>query len=728
MDLLAEIKGINKEKVEEAFAFVEEQYKLRNGDVAFVFGVIKALLPLKPDEDTLITALLHDLYIFSDLDEKIIKERFGDSVCQMLHALKMLSSLKYAENDKSSQLEILRKSFFTMAKDLRVILVWLASRLSRMDNLETPAVFADKLKIARETMDVYVPIASRLGLYRIKTKLEDHSFRYLKPKEYESISRQVKQVSGNGKLIIGQISEEIKAFLSDHDIKADVQGRLKSIYSIYRKLKKKGLSSLDQLYDFFAIRVVLPVQKDSGSKENIDFLYTVLGLIHSAWKPVSSRFKDYVAIPKSNGYRSLHTVVECKGIDNKAQMVEIQIRDNDMHREAEYGVASHWLYKTKLNDRSSLLSHAEWIRGLEKIYDFLDEEISALKEVELNIFKDRIFVLTPRGEVKDLPVGAVPIDFAYSIHTDVGNTCSMAKVNGVTVPLDYALQNGDVVQIMTKKNDGPKLQWLSLVKTNFARQKIKSWFNNLNKEENIKEGKILLNKKLSEIAKPPLDHNYSILKEFDGRRLSLSEREALVEEVGRKFKLASDVVRKIYPEVRGKVQEQVFFDVSDRAAELDTDFVLSREVLVGGESGLPLKIASCCNPKIGSKIVAYITRGHKISIHRSECKLVDALDGERIVVATWKGFDRSSLHKTSEGAVVKLKTISRLGLMRDITFVISDLAINILDVNMKKSGSLMYDKYFLLDVDDEEKQQILLERLQKIDGVIAASIEKNFNS
>lgn len=729
LKILSEIKGVNKERIEQAIKFAKEQYAHTDGSIDFPIKVLETLLPLKPDEDSIIAVLFYDLYLFNFVNDEFIKNHFGSEVLHILSALKSLTSLNYAENDKSSQLEILRKMFFTMAKDLRVTLIWLASRLCKIKNLDKSYEIGYKIRIARETMDVYVPIASRLGLYRMKIQLEDLSFRYLKPRDYETITAQVDEFGESRKFLIGQISEAIKAFLSEKNIEAEVEGRLKNIYSIYRKLKKKGLTSVNELHDFFAIRVIIPARPNLTPEENLDTLYTVLGLIHSEWKPVSSRFKDYIAVPKPNGYRSLHTVVECL-TDNGPQTVEIQIRDDFMHREAEYGVASHWLYKTALNVKSVLNSHADWLRGLEKVYEFFDEESEVLKEVELNVFKDRIFVLTPKGEVKDLPLGSIPLDFAYAIHTDVGHSCVMAKVDGITVPLDYELKNGDVIEIITKKGSVPKLQWLSLVKSGFAKQKIKAFFNTLNREQNIKEGKSLLNKKLTEIGKPALDHNYSVLKEFGGKNLNVSERESLIEEVGRGGKLVTDVIRKIYPHLRDKTfQQELFIEESlDAVIEEDKKVVLENEILVGDESGLPIKIASCCNPALGEKIMAYITRGNRITIHRAGCKLIDALDVERIVGASWKGYKKKLQKSESNEVTIKLKTVTRIGLMRDITDVITRHHLNILDVSMKKIGSLIYDKYFLLDLDDFEKTQLLMKDLEKIPGVIAVSTEKDFNS
>lgn len=719
-------KNFNRNRVKQAFDFVAEKYPDTDSNVNYPMEVLEVLLPLKPDEDTIVAVLLHDLYVISFLNDEKIRDLFGQQVLDILQALKRLSTLNYGESDKVSQMEILRKMFLTMAKDIRVILIWLAQRLCKMQNLDSSDELAGtKLRIAQETMNIYVPIASRLGIYRMKTQLEDFAFKYLHPEEYSDLNSQVQSFGRSRKFAIEYIKQDLERFLRSKGVEAEVFGRLKSIYSIYVKLNKKGLKQLDDIYDFFAMRIVLPAKKTELGAEMIDNLYMVLGLIHSEWRPVSSRFKDYIAVPKPNGYRSLHTVVLGLAPKDMEQPVEIQIRDSDMHREAEYGIASHWLYKSKNSlTMQNLDSQVDWVRGLEKIHEFFDSDSEMIKEVELDIFKDRIFVLTPRGEVKDLPLGSVPIDFAYAVHTDVGHKCIAAKVNGSVVPLSYELKNGDVVEVVTRKDAAPKLKWLSMVKSNFAKHKIKSWFSGLNRENNLKEGRRLLNSQLERLKKPLLDQHYSILKHYSDNVLDQSQRESLVEEVGRGTKIAADVVRKIYPYEKNLSPSEAP-NISIPELEMRKKMesaVLEDQVIVGGESGLPIKIASCCLPKIGDKIMAYVTRGSRITVHKSNCRLLDTLDGERIIFANWKGLD------LAEGAAkykvrIKLTVVSRLGLIHDITSVISDLGMNILDVMIKKSGGGFYNDFFLLEMDDLDKFDVLLDRLENIQGVTKVSRE-----
>ena len=721
----SEVFGDNKIAIVVDLIF--EKYSSDDEKLSDIARVVDILLPLKPDKETIISVFLYELYFDGSISEEEIKERFGSGVLAILNSLIKLDSLGFVEFDKGAQAEALRKMFLTMAKDLRVVLIWLAWRLLKMENLKSLKDPAESLLISRETMNIYVPLASRLGIYRIKTKLEDLAFQYIDNKTYVRIKEETDELGGLKKNSIEKITNTLRQFLESKGIEAEVAGRIKSIYSIYRKLKKKNLNFVSDIHDFFAIRVVLPARED----ESVDNLYSVLGLIHSEWKPISHRFKDYLAVPKPNGYKSLHTVVLGLGPKGFNQPVEIQIRDSNIHREAEYGVASHWFYKDRGASvvNSVLESQVEWIRGLEKAHEFFGTDSDVIKEVELDVFKDRIFVLTPRGEVKDLAHGAIPLDFAYAVHTNVGNMCVMAKVNGSAVPLDYELRNGDVVEIITRKDSTPKLRWLSIVKTGFAKNKIKNWFGNLNRENNIKEGKVLINSQLARLQKPSLDQNYTILKSYGGANLTLSQRESLLEEVGKGAKVASDIIRKVYPyektlDLKEVVSQEEPIQNVERSLE---NTVLEEQIVFGGEGGLPLKIASCCRPRMGDVIIGYVTRGNRITIHKSSCSVLENLDSDRLISASWKVVNNERLsHRYRVG--LRLTVMSRIGLIHDVTSIITEFGINIVDVMIKKSNGGLYYDYFLLDLDDLDKFDMLLDKLEDIKGVIKVSKDDSFKS
>jgi len=709
------------EKIERAFSILNNPEICDDDRREHSFNACKLVLPFHPDQSTLLVMLLHNVYANKLISEAEVREYFGHDVANMLIHTSSLEILKYRENDKTAQLEALRKLFLSMAKDLRVILVRLACRMDRLQHLdEFLKKKEDKLLFAEETFDVYIPVAARLGIYRMKMELEDLCFRYINPEEYKKVFDRIQELGEERNNFISKIKAVLHDFLIKRGIKSEISGRVKSIYSIYKKMKVKGFDSMDDLNDIFAIRIILPSEVDENGNEQVSNLYSTLGLIHSNWKSLSRKFKDYVAVPKSNGYRSLHTVI-LGLVPEIDRPVEVQIRTSNMHREAEYGLASHWLYKQykgKNND-DMLKYQIEWIKGLEKVQEDLGAESKVIREVEVDIFKDRIFVLTPKGEVRDLPVGSTCLDFAYNVHTDIGNKCVLAKVNGHAVPLNYELKNSDIVEILTKKDSTPKLQWLSMVRTPLAEKRIKNWFSKLNKDNFVKEGRLLINKQLEKLGRSSLDPSYSILRYYGGRRLNLSQRESLLEEVGRGHKAAVDIVRKVfsYENVLSgvkAVQEEAKVNRTSFKELLEMD--AEKKVLIGGESGLPVKFGMCCNPKFGDKILAYVTRGNRVTVHRTACTLVDGLTKKRVMHASWKGVDDEFGGEHYKFKLV-IVAISRIGLLRDVTAVISSLAMDILDLRLEPDGEKTKN-YVLIDTDSLPKILLLINKLKKIPNVV----------
>lgn len=709
-------QNLDKQKIIDVFVFIEqEKYLEYANDRNVAVKLFDLLLPLCPDTDALISILLYEFYKHDILGEKEVKEKFGDGILGILRKIKKIEGLSYAENNRAARLETLRMVFFAMAKDIRVVLILLVLRLRKMQEFKIAVPERSREIVAKETLNLYVPVAARLGVYGIKGKLEDFAFKYSNPKDYEDIFRQVVNLRKKCSLSIEFVRDKLVEFLKSRGVKASVSGRIKNVYSIYQKLRKKGLNSVSDLYDVFAIRVVLPSMFDESGKQIIDKLYYLLGLLHSEWRPISKRFKDYVAVPKPNGYRSLHTVVLGIAPKDMDQPVEIQLRDEWMHMDAEYGIASHWLYKERLGVKvNGLSSHVEWIKNLEEVRrDFkLDE--SFVKDMDVDIFKDRIFVLTPRGEVKDLPVSAIPIDFAYSVHTDIGHRCVMAKVNGSIVPLDYELKNGDVVEIITRNDATPRLRWVSIVKTSLARDRIKAWHSAESRENHLKSGRRLVNEQLERIGKPSLDQNYSIFAEYLGKKLPVSRRESLIEEVGKGGKMASDVVRKIYP-YEESVVDKIVAGRSHAGTASAKGFGVENKILIGGESFLPVKIASCCVPKFGDKIVGYVTRGKNVSVHKVGCVMLDSLDRKRVVFAGWKGERVSGEAKYCVSVCLRVEP--RFGLLSDIIAVVASMGVDVADVTIGKNKEGIYEDCLLLEMDDLDKFDVLLDKLEEIDGV-----------
>lgn len=617
----------NLQLLEKALAYIDSRESPVLPKLKGLFD-LDSFLAVRPDILSVVSVMLSPLYEAGIIEEEEVIANFGIEIFSIIDAIRNIHSLKYEENDEKSQLDALRKLFMIMAKNIRVVFVTLAQRLFIMKNLSSINSSRDKMMIAKETLQLYVPVAGRLGVYRMKTILEDLSFKYIFEKDYLEISRELEVFGKSKNRIIAILIRKIQDVVSELGLNAQVYGRIKTVYSIHKKLQKKNLNNLADLYDIFAIRIILDQGGDYDSSPDLEKLYFLLGEIHNRWTPLANRFKDYVANPKPNGYKSIHSIVLGLLDKDPLQPVEVQIRTKAMHNEAEYGVAAHWLYKnagSNPNDEK-VKAQSQWLKEIQNISR---SEIDS----DINVFKDRIFVLTPRGEIKDLPVGSTPIDFAYSVHTELGHRAYLAKVGEKVVPLNHSLNNGDVVYITTKAENSPKLEWLSFVKTNLAKSTIKSFYNALNVDFYLKEGKKLLNKQLESIAKSPLDQNYSILKEFLGEKLSLEEREKLIIEVGKGSQQAGDVLRKVFPGL---------FDVIKKKDDFIKKIIhnehrdLVEKILIGGESNLPLRIAQCCNPKFGDEIVAYFKKATMITtVHKSNCKHLSHLDEKRFMPGSW---------------------------------------------------------------------------------------------
>jgi len=684
-----------------------------------------------------------------------------------------------------------RRMFLAMAKDLRVVFIKLSERLHNMRTLEYVA-HEKQLRIAQETLQVYAPIASRLGIYSLKSELEDLCFKFIYPKEYAQLSAQIEAHGQMNQRYIEEAQRVLEHFLKEEDIEAEVSGRIKHMYSIYKKLRKKNTNRLEDVYDLFAIRIVL---KDTH-REGQEFLgpcYTTLGAIHSRWMPMPGRFKDYIAVPKLNGYRSLHTTVMKLLPDMSFQPIEIQIRTESMHGEAEYGVASHWWYEDSRRASASL-SHGEVESILEerrlmaKIYVFLDKfpeerskfesllsfvedskvvvvdanligllqsadfsshDIECLRKIttrqpqasrttffqhqidwlygleqlnedvseDVNLFEDRIFILTPQGDVKDLPLGSTSVDFAYAVHTDVGNRCYQAKINGKIVGLDYELKSGDIVDIITRKHPQPNRYWLSFVKTSQAKNKIKAWFRTLDRDKNIKAGRAMLNKALRSMGKPLLGPNFQLLKVYGGTSLDLSHREHLVEQVGDGTVTPNHVLRTLFSEedlLGTRVEKIPVHMPSIKAPLVATETGESRDVLITGQSDLPFTLSACCKPHYPQSILGYVTRGNTIRIHQTSCRELSDIDPERLLEASWF-VEAQRVHYQIK---LRMESMDRVGLLKDIVNAVADLDISILDFPLVGHEEERVMRDLIVEIPDYNLLEKLIYRLEKIPNVL----------
>jgi GTP pyrophosphokinase len=728
---------LDKELLNRAYDYASKlhsgQYRL-SGDpyISHSLAVVEILLNFRPDENSIVATLLHGLPELAVYKPDEIRKLFGEDVFHLVSAMEMLNKMKAV--DHKTEVESLRKMFLAMAKDIRVVMIKLADRLQNMQTLDFHSAAKRKI-IAKETMDIYVPISARMGIYSIKTQLEDLCFKYLYSRQYEVLNIQMNEYMVRRGKNIGEIKKELEFCLQEHGIKAEVEGRIKNLYSIYKKLKMKDHSTMEDIYDIFAIRIILPTKLNKQGVEQTDHLYGILGLIHSKWKPLVNRFKDYVAVPKPNGYQSLHTAVLGLAPNQFNQVTEIQIRSKQMHEAAEYGIASHWLYedikKTLGSYKKDRFQHAisekkdaklgkyvGWLDALSKIQRDIKSGSEFMEALKLDVFNDRIFALTPNGEVKDLPSDATPVDFAYAVHTDIGHRCLLAKVNGSVVPLDYKLKNGEVVEIISGTKPHPKLHWLAFVKTAGAKAKIKSYFRGFDKDRSLREGREMINKFLVRVGKPLLDDDLNLFKEYGGKRLSLKDRVALVEEIGNGSVPVPPVLKKIFGRglaISGVSQTTVADLSKISLPKRKTSKVADKDgIYIAGQSGLPYRFAQCCKPAQNNPIIAYVTRGSAVAIHQENCKVLREADQQRIVEASWG--QESEVRRFPVKVAIRAR--DRVGLIRDIADVISSYNVNILDFGKEEQLDKDIQRELVLEIADNEQFLAMLEKLQRIRNML----------
>jgi len=730
--------SLNREKIKKAYEYAESAYRGRfhvSGDrfIDHCLYVVETMIDFHPRELSIIAAILQGLPESPNFDLADVEKQFGPDVAGLVSALGILSKVKIVP--QKADVDSLRKMFLAMAQDLRVVMIKLADRLLDLRQVEKLPAGMRK-SMARETMDIYVPIASRMGIYKVKVELEDLCFKLLFPKPYEVLMSQLYDYKLKRGRDIEEIKKDLKSYLRAQGVDAIVEGRIKNLYSIYRKLKLKSHTTLEDIFDVFAMRVILPTKIEADGKEQFDHLYATLGLIHNKWKPLVNRFKDYVAVPKANGYQSLHTAVV--GLAPlSSQATEIQIRSQKMHDEAEFGVASHWIYEDlkkvlgKVNrehleevmrDPKNTVfgKYVSWIDALSKMQRDVRNGSEFMEVLKLDVFNDRIFVLTPGGEVKDLPFGATPVDFAYAVHTDIGHRCILAKVNGTVAPLNYKLKSGDVVEIITDNKSHPNLHWLSFVTTAAAKAKIKAYFRGLDQERSFREGKEIINKYMAMMKKPLLDDELSIFREYDGKRLSFKERQQLVEEIGSGSVLVKTVLRKLFGRVSTSPVSAIENPLLSRTILPKSVKVKASEndgVFIAGEKGVPYKFAQCCRPVKGQPIVAYVTRGNSVTIHLATCKVLRDVDQQRIIAASWD-IERD-LRRFPVKVMLRMR--DRNGLIRDIVESISAFGVNIIEFGIEQVQGAEIVRELTIEVSDNDQFQNMLEKLRRVRDIYDVS-------
>jgi GTP pyrophosphokinase len=706
-DLIRKIKtyneSIDEKPLKKAYDTAKKYHKdqLRKSGEPFIIHPLQVamiLADIELDQTSIAAAILHDVVEDTEYNLEKVTADFGNSIARIINGVTKLDKLVFNTKEEQ-QASNIRKMIIAMSEDVRIILVKLADRLHNMRTL-SPLDKDKRKKISNETLEVYGPIAHRLGIYQIKSELEDLSFKYLHEKEYIKLEEMVNEKIKERKLLVDEVIDLVNKKLEELNISADISGRVKSYYSIYNKITKQN-REFEDIYDVLAIRIVV---------DDVKSCYGVLGVIHSLWKPVPGRFKDFIANPKFNMYQSLHTTV----IGLKGKPLEVQIRTYEMHKIAEYGIAAHYKYKESGLKLSEFDKRVAWIRQLLDWQKELRDPHEYMESLKLDLFEEEVFVFTPKGRVVNLPRGAIPIDLAYIIHTDVGHNAIGAKINGVMVPIESTLENGDIVEIIVSKSPkGPSRDWLNIVKTSRAKNKIRQWFSKEQRQETYNTGRDIMLKVLRKNSLSFKTVKNEIFEEIS-RDMNFDRADTLFRSIG-SHKVSA---HQIFTRIAKKLSQ------TEEKKELKIEDIKSRERTRKTGSGINVKgmkevlvtMARCCNPVPGDKIVGYISRGKGISVHRKDCTNVNTLmskENERFIEVSW-----DSKAPDKFGAEIQIEALDRIKLLRDITNTISEYDLNILRANSLKIDKSGHARFrFLIEINNKYILKDVINNIKKIDSV-----------
>lgn len=714
--------------IEKAYNVAKEAHKnqtRKSGEPYIIhpLNVAIILAELELDKETIIAGLLHDVVEDTVMTDDDLKREFGEDVALLvdgvtkLEKIPLSSTLSQSDEKLEMQAENLRKMFLAMAKDIRVILIKLADRLHNMRTLKYKSPESQQ-RIAKETLEIYCPIAQRLGISRLKTELDDLALKYLEPEAYYDLVEKIAVRKSVREKYIQSIVDEVSEHIANAGIKAKIDGRIKHFFSIYKKMVNQN-KTLDQIYDLFAVRIIVDTVKDC---------YAALGVIHEMYKPIPGRFKDYIAMPKANRYQSLHTTL----IGSTGQPFEIQIRTFEMHKAAEYGIAAHWKYKEASDGKKVEGQEEEKLVWLRQILEWQQEmsdnkEFMNLLKNDLDLFSDSVYCFTPTGDVKNLPAGSTPIDFAYSIHSAVGNRMVGARVNGKLVTIDYEIKNGDRIEIITSQNSkGPSRDWLNVVKSTQAKNKINQWFKNELKEDNIVRGKDLLstycktkNINLSELLKQEY-------MEVVMRKYGFREWDAVLAAIGHGALKEGQIVNKmqeLYDRDHRKVlsNEEVLQNIVEMGnayAGRPIAMKTKSGIVVKGIADLSVRFSKCCSPVPGDEIVGFITRGRGVSIHRTDCVNVlnlPEMERVRLIDAEWQAPENGNEKYVAE---IKIFANNRNGLLADISKALTERNIDILSMNTRTSRQGTATLQTTFEIGSREELNRVIEKIRGIDSVI----------
>ena len=706
--------------IEKAYKVASEAHegqKRKSGEPYIIHPLCVAIIlaDLELDKETIVAGLLHDAVEDTWMTYEEVEKEFGSEVALLVDGVTKLGQLSYSADKVEVQAENLRKMFLAMAKDIRVILIKLADRLHNMRTLQYMRPEKQQEK-ARETMDIYAPIAMRLGISKIKVELDDLSLKYLKPDVYYDLVHKVALRKSEREQFVGAIVKEVKKHMDDANIKAQVDGRVKHFFSIYKKMVNQD-KTIDQIYDLFAVRILVDTVKDC---------YAALGVIHEMYKPIPGRFKDYIAMPKPNMYQSLHTTL----IGPNGQPFEIQIRTYEMHRTAEYGIAAHWKYKESSDGKAPVGKSEEeklnWLRQiLEWQRDMSDnKEFMSLLKNDLDLFADSVYCFTPQGDVKTLPSGSTPVDFAYSVHSAVGNKMVGARVNGKLVPIEYEIKNGDRIEIITSQNSqGPSRDWLKLVKSTQAKNKINQWFKKELKEDNILKGKEMLAQYAR--AKGFKISNYTKTQYLEAvvRKYGFRDWDSVLAAIGHGGLKEGQVFNKLV-EAYDKENKKNLTDeqVLEAASETQEKLHIAKSksgIVVKGIHDVAVRFSKCCNPIPGDEIVGFVTRGRGITIHRTDCVNVlnmSETDRTRLIEAEWQQPDTKEKEKYM--AEIQVYANNRTGLLVDLSKIFTERKIDLRSINSRTSKQEKATISMSFEIGSKEELRSLIEKIRQVESVI----------
>ena len=714
------------EKAYHLAAKAHENQVRKSGEPYIIHPLCVAIVlaDLEMDKETIAAGLLHDVIEDTIMTEEEISEQFGSDVALLVDGVTKLEQLNFMnENGNKTldrvdmQAENLRKMFLAMAKDIRVIIIKLADRLHNMRTLKYKSVESQQ-RIARETMEIYAPIAQRLGISKIKVELDDLSLKYLEPEAYYDLVDKIAVRKSVREKYIQNIVDEVSEHIKHAGIKAQIDGRVKHFFSIYKKMKNQS-KTIDQIYDLFAVRIIVDTVKDC---------YAALGVIHEMYKPIPGRFKDYIAMPKANMYQSLHTTL----IGNSGQPFEIQIRTYEMHKAAEYGIAAHWKYKVASDGKKIEDSEEEKLSWLRQILEWQrdmsdNKEFMNLLKSDLDLFSDSVYCFTPTGEVKNLPAGSTPIDFAYSIHSAVGNKMIGARVNGKLVTIDYEIRNGDRIEILTSQNSkGPSRDWLNVVKSTQAHNKINQWFKNEFKEENIIKGKDLLNAyckakaiNMPDIMKP--EYMEGIMRKY-----GFPDWDSVLAAVGHGGLKEGQIINKmmeLYTKEHKKklTNEEVLSSIAENdSPQRYAQMRAKGGIVVRGIHDVAVRFSKCCSPVPGDEIIGFVTRGRGVSIHRTDCINVinlPELERERLIDADWEGMpDEVSNEKYL--AEINIYANNRNGLLADVSRALTEKNIDILAMNTRVNKQGFATMATSFEISNREELNRIIDKIRSIESVV----------